>query len=290
MANQCALPENLLDVTSVGRTWNGVDVVITEFFGTGRVLHQLAHDDHSRLGMVLDEVGEGRCEPRLRSHAPCPITYRPRQMHFTPAGMELWGYSDDIRYARDINLCFDIGALGERCEITGGHDLANTPRLRFTDEGMGALIGLLADAVCDPDPSAQLYGDALVTSIAIRLFRGNRSPVRGPAKLSPLQLSDALGFLETSLPSRVDLATLANLAGLSPSHYHRAFKASTGLAPYQWQLQARIERAKALLLDTCGSLEDVAEATGFADAVHFGRTFRKLTGGTPSARRRDRLG
>src|SRR5690606_15893002 len=106
------------------------------------------------------------------------------------------------------------------------------------------------------------YGDALVSAIAIRLFRGKRSSVKGPAKLSPAQLNDALGFLETSLPARVDLATLANLAGLSQSHYHRAFKASTGLAPYQWQLLARIERAKALLLDTRSSLEDVAEATG----------------------------
>lgn len=289
MANQSTLPENLLDVTSVNRTWNGVAVVITEFFGNGRVLHQLAHDDQSRLGMILDEVGEGRSEPRLRPNAPCPIDYKPHLMHFTPAGMELWGYSDDIRYARDINLCFDIDALGERCAIEVQRDFANTPRLRFTDDGIRALINLLVDAVCDPDPSAQLYGDALVTSIAIRLFRGNKSPVKGPTKLSPLQLSDALDFLEASLPARVDLATLANLAGLSQSHYHRAFKASTGLAPYKWQLQARIERAKALLLDTSGSLEDVAEATGFADAVHFGRTFRKLTGATPSAWRRDRF-
>lgn len=289
MTNQTALPENLLDVKSVRRNWNGVDVVISEFFGTGRVLHQLAHDDQSRLGMMLDEVGEGRAEPRLRGNTPCPIDYKPRQMHFTPAGMVLWGYSADIRYARDINLCFDIDALGEHCAIEGWRDLANTPRLRFNDDGIFALVNLLVDAVRDPDPSAQLYGDALVTSIAIRLYRGNQSSIKGPTKLSPLQLSDALGFLEANLPSRVALATLAKLAGLSQSHYHRAFKASTGLAPYAWQLQARIERSKALLLDTSGSLEDVAEATGFADAVHFGRTFRKLTGATPSAWRRDRF-
>lgn len=289
MANQSALPENLADVTTAVRSWNGVDVVVTEFSGTGRVLLQLAHDDQSRLGMILDEVGEGRAEPRLRADAPCPIDYKPRQMHFTPAGMALWGYSDDVRYARDINLCFDLGALGERCEIDVPHGLAHTPRLRFIDDGTHALLGLLADAVNDPDPSAQLYGDALVSAIAIRLFRGNRPATKGPARLSPAQLSDALGFLETSLPARVDLATLAGLAGLSQSHYHRAFKASTGLAPYQWQLVARIERAKALLLDTRSSLDDVAAATGFADAVHFGRTFRKLTGATPSAWRRDRL-
>lgn len=288
-ASQDALPENLFNVASASRTWNGVDVVLTEFFGTGRVLLQLAHDGQSRLGMLLDEVGEGRCEPRLRGHVPCPIDYRPRQMHFTPAGTELWGYSDDVRYARDINLCFDIDALGERCAIEARRGQGDTPRHRFTDDGICVLLNLLADAVGDPDPSAQLYGDALVTSIAIRLLRGQQPPTRGPAKLSPRQLSDALGFLETNLPSRVDLATLANLAGLSQSHYHRAFKASTGLAPYQWQLRARIARAKALLLETRGSLEVVAAATGFADAVHFGRTFRKLTGATPSAWRRDRL-
>lgn len=107
--------------------------------------------------------------------------------------------------------------------------------------------------------------------------------------MSPLQLKDALSFLDSQLPNRVDLATLANLAGLSPSHYCRAFKVSTGLAPYQWQLQARIERAKGLLLNTNRSLEEISEATGFADTVHFGRTFRKLTGVTPGNWRGERV-
>lgn len=289
MTNHSELPENLLNVSTVGRSWNGVDVAITEFIGAGRVLHQLKHDHKSRLCTILDEVGEARSEPRLRAGASCPSAYKPRQMNFTPAGMALWGYSDDVRYVRDICLGFDIEALGERCQIAVRNDLMTTPRLRFAEDGIRALLNLLADAVSDPDPTAQLYGDALVTSIAIRLFRDTRASASGPAKLSPLQLNDALGFLETSLPARVELATLANLAGLSQSHFHRAFKASTGLAPYQWQLQARIQRAKALLLGTCDSLEDVAEATGFADAAHFSRTFRRLTGATPSAWRSDRF-
>jgi AraC family transcriptional regulator len=100
---------------------------------------------------------------------------------------------------------------------------------------------------------------------------------------------DAMGYLEAKMPQRVDLATLAQLAGLSQSHYSRAFKAATGLAPYQWQLQSRVERAQDLLLNTNGSLEVIADATGFADAVHFGRTFRKMTGATPAAWRTDRM-
>lgn len=289
MENQIALPNNLLSVTNVSRRWHCVDVVVTEFTGAGQVLHRLARNDESRLGVIVEEVGEARCEPRLRANLPCAVDYKPRQLHFTPAGMELWGYSDDVRYVKDVNLCFDLEALARHCELDMRGDLANTPRLRFVDDGLGTLIKMLADAVPDTDPSAQLYGDALITAIAVRLFRGAGAGGKVPTKLSALQLRDALGFLDANLPGRVDLATLASLAGLSPSHYSRAFKASTGLAPYQWQLEARIARAKGLLMDTHGSLEDVAEATGFADAVHFGRTFRKLTGATPAAWQRDRL-
>jgi transcriptional regulator GlxA family with amidase domain len=60
------------------------------------------------------------------------------------------------------------------------------------------------------------------------------------------------------------------------------------MAPYRWQLDARIRHAQALLIDTRDSLDQVAEASGFADAVHFGRTFRKLTGATPATWRHDR--
>lgn len=147
---------------------------------------------------------------------------------------------------------------------------------------------LLADVVEDPDPSAQLYGDALVTAVAVRLFGRAGAESKQAAKLSPRQLKDALLILEANMPHRVSLGALASQAGLSPSYYNRAFKASTGLAPYQWQLQARIQRAQALLLSQNASLDDIAEATGFADAVHFSRMFRKLTGATPSSWRRDR--
>jgi transcriptional regulator GlxA family with amidase domain len=148
---------------------------------------------------------------------------------------------------------------------------------------------LLADAINDSDPTTQLYGDSLTAAIAARLFERPKEAKGSEYELSAIQLKDAMSYLEAKMPARVELATLAELAGLSQSHYSRAFKASTGLAPYHWQLQARVKRAKDLLLNTNGCLQDVAEATGFADAVHFGRTFRKMTGATPAAWRKDRL-
>jgi AraC family transcriptional regulator len=290
MQQAAELPENLLSVTSASRTWASVNVIAAEFVCAGRVMYQVPHQEEARLGMIYEEVGTHRSEPRLKRDAACPVDYKPRQINYVPAGMTIWGFSEDARHVKDVRLGFDVAALSERCHLSHTGGLAETPLLRFTDERIVTLMKLLADAVPDPDPSVQLYGDALVTALAVRFL--GRTDARGEkagSKLSPLQLRDALSFLEAHMPQRVELATLAKLAGLSPSHYNRAFKASTGLAPYQWQLQARIERAQALMLDSAGSLEDIAEATGFADAVHFGRTFRRLIGATPSAWRKDRL-
>lgn len=290
MSTPIQLSENLLIETTASRSWTGVRVELTNYACTGRVLQRLPHDNDTCLGVILEEVGRSRVEPRLSENAPCPIEHRPRDMHFTPAGMELWGYSADVRFVKDVNLSFDVPLLRERLGIGLTGLSADTPRLRFTDDRIWTLVKLLADAIEDPDPSTQLYGDSLTLAIAARMFEKIEASEKTARGLSPLQLKDAIGFLDAQLPERVELATLARLAGMSPSHYCRAFKASTGLAPYQWQLHARIERAKCLLLDTNGTLEAVAEATGFADAVHFGRTFRKVAGITPAAWRTDRLG
>jgi AraC family transcriptional regulator len=281
------LPENVVGLSVSRRAWNGVGVDISEFHCAGRVVHHLCYESKTRLSVLLEEVG-GHCEPRLRENQPCPIGYMPRHMHFAPAGMEMWGYSSNIRFVRDATLTFDLTLLGDRLATEFNADATATPRLRFSDDRIWTMVRLLADAVNDRDPSAQLYGDGLTVAIAARLFAHPPEAGVEAKGLAPWQLRRVVEYLDAHLPKRVDLAHLAGLVGLSQSHFSRAFKGSTGMAPYHWQLDARIRRAQALMIDTRASLDEVAEATGFADAVHLGRTFRKLTGATPAGWRRDR--
>jgi AraC family transcriptional regulator len=282
------LAENILSLSVSRRAWNGVWVDLTEWHCSGMVAHQFRYETETRLVALLEEVGSP-CEPRLREIQPCPVGYMPRHMDFAPAGMEMWGYSADIRFVKDATLSFDLAVLGERLATEFDTDATTAPRLRFSDDRIWTLVKLLSDAVNDPDPSTpQLYGDGITAAIAARLFADPAEPAADGKGLAPWQLRRIVEYLDAHLPERVDLAHLAGLAGLSQSHFSRAFKASTGMAPYRWQLDARIRRAQALLIDTRVSLDQVAETTGFADAVHFGRTFRKLTGATPAAWRRDR--
>jgi len=281
------LPENVLSLSVARRSWNGVSLDVISSHCAGRVAHHLCYESHTRLTALLEEVGSP-CEPRVREHEPCPIPYVPHPLCFVPAGMDVWGHSADMRFVKDAVLTFDLKLVGERLEQTPGRDLAATPRLRFADDRLWMLMKLLTDVVDDRDPSSQLYGDGLTVAILARLTSQPQPPDRHVSGLAPRQLKRVLEYLDAHLSQRVELATLATLVGLSQSHFSHAFRVSTGVAPYRWQLDARIRRAQRLLLEGRGPLERVAEATGFADAVHFGRTFRRLTGTSPAAWRRDR--
>jgi transcriptional regulator GlxA family with amidase domain len=89
-------------------------------------------------------------------------------------------------------------------------------------------------------------------------------------------------FIEQNCLRNIRLEELASLTGLSQSHFSHAFKASTGVAPHQWQTNARLDRAKQLLLQGKASLPAIASETGFSDQAHFTRVFRKNMGTTPA--------
>lgn len=210
-------------------------------------------------------------------------------MLYAPAGMEVWGHSENAHFVKDATLEFDFEALRERLSSRLDYSLVENPRLRFVDDRIWGIVRLLAEVVDDPDPSVQLYGDGLAAVMAARLFLkpAETETAQPVARLASWQLRRVLDYLETSLPDHVTLSELAALVGLSQWHFSRAFKASTGVAPYRWQLEARIRRSQSLLLGTQASLDSIAEATGFADAVHFGKTFRKITGTAPATWRRE---
>jgi AraC family transcriptional activator FtrA len=66
----------------------------------------------------------------------------------------------------------------------------------------------------------------------------------------------------------------------------RAFKAATGLAPYEWLLAERIACAKELLETTQLSAQGIALRSGMGSAESLRHHFRKRVGATPSAYRR----
>lgn len=103
---------------------------------------------------------------------------------------------------------------------------------------------------------------------------------REGARLSPI-----LDRMLEEIAAPHSIASLARAAGMSERTFTRRFRATTGLAPGQWILQARIRRAQELLEMTEASIADVADACGFSDAGALRRHFIARMGVTPAAYR-----
>jgi AraC-type DNA-binding domain-containing proteins len=80
----------------------------------------------------------------------------------------------------------------------------------------------------------------------------------------------------------ISLQQLAGVAGMSAHYFAELFKRSTGLAPHQFVLRRRIERAKRVLCEDKRSVSDAGLSAGFANPSHFARMFRKIVGVSPS--------
>jgi AraC family transcriptional regulator len=86
--------------------------------------------------------------------------------------------------------------------------------------------------------------------------------------------------------SRVSLAEVAAVAGLSLAHFASGFKEATGVAPCAWLRRRRMERAKELLRDRDVDLTTIANMLGYANQSAFGVALRREIGVTPTEWRR----
>ena len=115
-------------------------------------------------------------------------------------------------------------------------------------------------------------------------------PAANPAALEPAPQDPELLRRLLRAKDRMDAASheawpvarLAEVSGVSPAHFARSFKQAFGVPPHRYLLTRRIERAAALLRDTGQPIIDIAFQTGWSSLGTFGRTFRDITGESPT--------
>lgn len=95
-------------------------------------------------------------------------------------------------------------------------------------------------------------------------------------------LERAMRYLRENALDGVGLTDAAEMACMSPFHFHRLFRDHFGRTPKQVTVDAQIAEAKARLI--CGEkLSSVATACGFSSQGHFTFRFHQATGATPTA-------
>jgi len=111
---------------------------------------------------------------------------------------------------------------------------------------------------------------------------GARAGAPPAGTLGPATLDRVVQYVHAYLAGPITLDRLAALAALSPYHFARTFKSTTGMPPHRFVTTTRLETAKAALVGSARPVTEVAQAVGFGNVSHFRRMFHREFGLRPA--------
>ena len=203
-----------------------------------------------------------------------------------PASSRHWiRWQDETEF---LLLFLDPSLVAQTGENVGSYDTIEIMESKkgFQDPSL-QYIGLALKAELDEGivASSTLYAESLATALSAHLLR--RYAVQKPnahntlSHPSKIVIQRVIEYIHDNLAHQLTLAELSFVANMSSYHFARTFKQATGMAPHQYVLHTRIERAKGLLLQGKFSVAEVALSVGFFDQSHFTHYFKRIIGVTP---------
>lgn len=212
---------------------------------------------------------------RMQVHAPCvSLVPGERRLHIScvrPADMVVMSLSDDFVRARCVESSRGVPDLRDRYSSADPflRRVGNTLRSGFRVRR----------------PPTRGYLEALAGAIADHLGQAYepRVPATPGNGLSPHRLQRVCGLMAERMGEQLHVDDLAESICMSPFHFARMFKKSTGEAPHEYLTRLRMDEAKRLLAETGEPLASIAVRVGYRTQAHFTGVFHERTGATPRA-------
>lgn len=162
-------------------------------------------------------------------------------------------------------------------------DNFGTPDAQLERMGLSLLLELEHEQC-----AAGIVVESLAIELTVHLLRryskaaSVESPPRcGTCTLPASKLRHVSEYLDNHLRDDLTLAEIAQVVGMSPYHFARRFKQSTGIAPHQYLIARRMARAKALLRETDLPIGEIAHRVGCSNQSHFSTLFHRAEAMTP---------
>ena len=140
---------------------------------------------------------------------------------------------------------------------------------------------------CIPSPDrdgTRLYAIGLGAEIVASVTRATAPPDLCGTRAKGIdnrRMSRVMVFVSEHIAGNFTVADLADIACMSPAHFARSFKRTTGQCPHAFVSRIRLALAKRMLADHQLPISDVALSAGFSSQSNFARAFRGATGMTP---------
>ena len=209
-----------------------------------------------------------------------------------PFSMETEATADHPLLALYLHLDFTMAAeLAERIALQGADGKAQAPRSMMStpmDQAMQASVLRFLEAMSRPLEAAVL-GPGLLRELYFRVLTGEQ----GAAMRQALamrghfgRIGRALRRIHAGYAQPLDVALLAEEAGMSVPSFHSHFKAITQVSPMQYVKSTRLHQGRLLMVRQDLTAEAAGYAVGYTSPSQFNREFKRLFGATPAAEAR----
>jgi len=264
-----------------GDTWSGI--VLEEHATPACTIPQHEHREH-----FLHVLMQGHADYEVKTRG---TTRRfrggPGTMFVLPRGTV-----DELRWdapTRRVAVAMQPELFARALDSTADRDdIELVEHWNLDDPHIATVVRAMALDLEAGSPAGRLYGESLANALAVYLLNRyavrRETPTRVRGGLAPAPLRRVLDTIESRLADDLPLADLAAVAGMSEHYFVERFRASMGDPPHRYLMLRRIERARQLLGDRrrrCSVIEAATES-GFTNASHFARVFRRFTGVSPS--------
>lgn len=206
---------------------------------------------------------------------------RAQRISFTPRGVD-----SEVSFsssAQASNIMFPKGFLANLVSEQNAGEMV--PYLFQQNADLYQLAAILERELVSPSFAGRLVIGGVTQAIAGLLARIDSARVNIEADricLPHWKVRRLFDYVESNLDQTISLDDLAQVAELSPFHFSRVFKRETGLSPYKYVRDRRLERSRDLLAMTDMGIAELSLACGFSNQSHFTAAFSRAMGISPA--------
>lgn len=153
------------------------------------------------------------------------------------------------------------------------------------DEGLIDAMTRLVQLIDRPLEAAVL-GPLVEKEIYYRLLQGGQGPLLRQVATAGTRLSQikrAADWLRNNYAEPLRVEELAEQVGMSPTSFHRHFKAVTGTSPLQYRTQVRLQEARRMIVFEGRTAGSIAFEVGYDSPSQFSREYHRTFGLPPAA-------
>lgn len=201
--------------------------------------------------------------------------------------------SSDISPIKFVNVFLPVEIINRICASTLDCDASTVEipgNIAFDDPFIIQMLMALKTEADNTSATGKLLMDTIAQLLSIRLL--NKYSVIKPSlpkissSFSRGQAARIVEYINENLAQDISLESLSALTSYSSYHFAHMFKQTFGMAPHQYLVKCRIEKAQLLLKQTDMKIARIALEIGYESQSHFTSLFRRVVGTTPNSYRK----